>query len=163
MNKLISIAIWSVIICCLLLMPLLGFASDLPDAKATPGVTNPKVTQANIKSTICISGWTKTIRPSASYTNKLKASQLKVDPYKSSQALNTFEEDHLISLEIGGNPTDPKNLWPQHWSAPYGAHQKDELENYLHRAVCTGKMTLVDAQTAAATNWVEAYKRYIKK
>jgi hypothetical protein len=24
-----------------------------------------------------------------------------------------YEEDHLISLELGGAPRDPKNLWPQ--------------------------------------------------
>lgn len=139
------------------------FAGDLPDAVATPGAVNASVTQANIKSTICVSGWTKTIRPSASYTDKLKAVQLKSGTYKSSLPMTAFEEDHLISLEIGGNPRDPKNLWPQHWSAPYGAHQKDELENYLHKSVCNGSLKLVDAQTAASKNWVEAYKRYIKK
>ena len=24
-----------------------------------------------------------------------------------------YQEDHLISLELGGNPTDPRNLWPE--------------------------------------------------
>src|SRR3954469_26009241 len=42
-----------------------------------PGATNPKVTQANIKTTICKSGWTDTIRPPTSYTTALKKVQMK--------------------------------------------------------------------------------------
>lgn len=147
----------------ILVAALLAAGADLPDSATTPGAVNAAVSQETIKSTICVSGWTKTIRPPASYTNKLKASQLAAGPYKSSAALSDFEEDHLISLEIGGNPTDPRNLWPEHWSAPYGAHQKDQLENYLHRAVCAGTMTLADAQQAMRSNWVAAYDRYITK
>lgn len=147
----------------LLLAAQLALAADLPDAAATPGAINPNVTQENIATTICVSGWTKTIRPPASYTNKLKAAQLAAGPYQSTAAMRDYEEDHLISLEIGGDPRDPRNLWPQHWTAPHGAHQKDQLENFLHRAVCAGKITLADAQTAAATDWVAAYKRYIEK
>ena len=146
----------------LLLSLVVSFAfaqpGDLPDHTATPGALNPNVTQANINQTVCVSGWTKTIRPPASYTNKLKKQQMASGVYQSSEPLNAYEEDHLISLEIGGNPTDPKNLWPQHWSAPWGAHQKDQLENYLKRAVCTGKMTLAQAQKEAATDWIASYK-----
>ena len=49
---------------------------QLPIKKQTPGVLNPVVTQSNIKDNICKSGWTDTIRPPVSYTNKLKARQL---------------------------------------------------------------------------------------
>lgn len=45
-----------------------AWAGDLPDPQLTPGVTNPDVTQATIDKTICVPGWTKTIRPPASYT-----------------------------------------------------------------------------------------------
>lgn len=141
----------------------LAFAGDLPNGIVTPGAINAAVTQSNIQTTICVSGWTKTIRPPASYTNKLKHTQVASGPYQSDLAMSAFEEDHLISLEIGGNPTDPANLWPQHWSAPYGAHQKDQLENFLHRAVCKGSITLSEAQRAASVNWIESYDRYIKK
>ena len=27
--------------------------------------------------------------------------------------MSDYQEDHLISLELGGNPTDPRNLWPE--------------------------------------------------
>ena len=134
-------------------------------APATSGWTNPAVTQANIATTICKSGWTDTIRPPVSYTNKLKASQLaKGGTYVSFVALYganlaNYEEDHLISLQLGGNPTDPRNLWPE----PYvgsNARKKDVVETALKRLVCSGKMKLVDAQKAISTDWVKAFNTY---
>ena len=54
-----------------------------------------------------------------------------------------YEEDHLISLELGGNPVDARNLWPE---SPHSPNPKDGFENYLHAMVCSKKMTLVEAQ-----------------
>ena len=87
----------------------------LPILAVTPGAVNPAVTQSNIGSTICTSGYTKTIRPSSSYTTSLKIKQL-TGTYKRYGSSNTslFEEDHLIPLEIGGNPTSEKNLWAEY-------------------------------------------------
>lgn len=134
-----------------------------PIPSVTPGWTNPAVTQANIASTICKSGWTDTIRPPVSYTNKLKTQQL-TGTYKGfvslyGSNLSGYEEDHLISLQLGGNPTDARNLWPE----PYiglNARKKDVIETALKRLICSGKMTLVNAQTAIATDWVKAYNLY---
>ena len=142
-----------------LLFSTTAFAGDLPDPTLTPGAVNPNVTQDNIKSTICVSGWTKTIRPSVLYTNKLKAQQMK--DMSLTGAMNLYEEDHLISLELGGNPTDTKNLWPQLWNPPsgWGAHKKDVVETRLNKLVCSGKMTLADAQHMIATDWISAYRQ----
>jgi len=41
------------------------------------------------------------------------------------------------------------------------ADRKDELEYELNRPVCSGKLSLAEAQTAIATKWVDAYRRYI--
>jgi hypothetical protein len=144
----------------LALMCCSAFAGDLPDRTATPGAINPNVTQANIKKTVCVPNFTKTIRPPASYTNKLKAQQLKSGPYKSSEALNVFEEDHLIPLVLGGNPTDPKNLWPQRWTGKNGAHRKDVLEVKLHKLTCAGRVPLKEAQQAIRTDWIKALDKY---
>jgi hypothetical protein len=135
----------------------------LPLSVATPGVTNPAVTQANIQQTICVSGYTATIRPPASYTTKLKISQL-AGAYKSftDKTPASYEEDHLISLEIGGNPTDPKNLWPQPYAGT-GARIKDQIENKLHDLVCANKMSLATAQKLISTNWYAAYQKYMNK
>jgi hypothetical protein len=134
-----------------------------PNALVTPGVTNPAVTQANINQNICKANWTKTVRPTVTYTNKLKATQL-ATTYKSfvaiyGSAASGYEEDHLISLQLGGSPTDPKNLWPE----PYvgdNAHKKDVVETALKRLICSAKISLADAQKAIATDWVAAYNKY---
>ena len=113
----------------------------LADPVRTPGVLNPDVTQANIRSTVCKSGWTTTIRPPTSYTNALKAKQMRL--YREPGSLPDYQEDHLISLELGGDPTDPRNLWPE----PYPrAGDVDGIENELNAEVCSGQLTLADAQ-----------------
>ena len=107
----------------------------------TPGVLNPDVTQSTIASTICKHGWTRTIRPPVSYTNALKAEGVR--RYRLRGPPSAFQEDHLISLELGGHPTDPRNLWPE----PYPrASAVDQIENDLNRRVCTGSLSLEDAQ-----------------
>ena len=126
---------------------------------SVPGATNPAVTQDNIHATICVSGWTKTIRPPASYTTKLKKQQMAAANLPGDA--HAYEEDHLISLEIGGNPTDPANLWPQTWDGPHSAHKKDVLETKLKRLVCAGKLPLAAAQLAIRTDWVAGYRTYV--
>jgi len=138
----------------------------LPNSSVTPGALNPNVTQANIKDNVCKANWTGTVRPPVSYTNKLKAKQMAGD-YKSlvatfgAPAVN-YEEDHLISLQLGGSPTDPKNLWPEPY-AGNNARKKDVVETALKRLICAGTLKLADAQKAISTNWVNAYNKYVTK
>jgi hypothetical protein len=107
----------------------------------TPGVLNPDVTQTTLSSTVCRHGWTRTIRPPVSYTNALKAKGLRV--YRLRGPPSAYQEDHLISLELGGDPVDPRNLWPE----PYPrAAAVDTIENELNRKVCSGDLTLAEAQ-----------------
>jgi hypothetical protein len=109
--------------------------------RLTPGVLNPAVTQASIRATICRHGWTSTIRPPVSYTNDRKRTGLRA--YGLRGSLSGYQEDHLISLELGGHPTDPRNLWPE----PYPrAADVDRIENELNSKVCGGRLSLADAQ-----------------
>ena len=111
-----------------------------------PGVANPDVTQANIRTTICRSGWTRTIRPPVEYTNELKRKQMRA--YGLRGAAAAYQEDHLISLEVGGDPTDPRNLWPE----PYPrAAEVDQIENELNAKICSGALTLEQAQDEEST------------
>lgn len=68
-----------------------------------------------------------------------------------------WEVDHLISLELGGS-NDITNLWPESYSQAMGAHQKDRYENYLHKQVCSGQMSVEDAQRQIATDWMAGYR-----
>jgi hypothetical protein len=133
-----------------------------PDPALTPGALNPDVTPATIGSTICVSGWTATIRPDGSYTSALKVEQMSEYGY-SDTSTGDYEEDHLIPLELGGAPADPRNLWPEPYTAALadgrqtGAHVKDAFETELKREVCAGTMTLVTAQASMGDHWVHVY------
>ena len=137
-----------------------------PNPALTPGATNPAVTQATIGRTICVSGWTATLRPPSSYTTDLKRSQILAYGY-ADRNLADYEEDHLISLEIGGAPRDPANLWPQPYTirlsdgTAVGARVKDQLENRLKSLVCSRSMTLATAQRLIATDWIAAWRTYV--
>jgi hypothetical protein len=118
-----------------------GAPAVLASATMTPGSLNPDVTQATIGETICVRGWTATVRPPTEYTNELKQEQMPL--YAEAGSPSDYQEDHLISLELGGNPTDPKNLWPE----PYPrAADVDKIENQLNDKVCSGELTLAEAQ-----------------
>ena len=125
---------------------------DVPDPKLTPGVTNPRVTQANIGQNICSRNFkTAAFRPKPAYTNALKRKQLREygDTVKDLDAScversnnpRCYEEDHLIALEDGGNPFDPRNLWPEPTNKMPGVNgagweSKDIVESFLHDAIC---------------------------
>lgn len=134
----------------------------LPDPTLTPGATNPAVRQATIASTICVAGYTATIRPPSSVTTGLKRQQL-ASGYALNGDQNTrdYEEDHLISLELGGSPDSPQNLCPEPYTGNGGARVKDKVENKLHDLVCNGTLPLATAQQAIATDWWAAYQKYV--
>jgi hypothetical protein len=130
-----------------------GPDSLYPIGQETRGSTNPDVTQDNIEETICNPNWhTIAIRPSSSYTRKLKQQQIDALGLPGTSA--DYEEDHLIPLEL---PTDPDNLWPEAYEPKPGAHQKDGVERYLHNEVCTGNLSLRDAQREISEDWYEVY------
>jgi hypothetical protein len=130
----------------------------LPDRDCTPGALNPNVRQSNIKQTICVPNYTDTIRPSTSYTNKLKVQGIE-DYGFADKTLGHYEEDHLIPLAVGGSPRSPKNLWPEPYKGKFGARVKDKLERFLHDRVCDGTVRLSRARKAFR-NWKAAFKRY---
>jgi hypothetical protein len=130
----------------------------LPDPTCTPGVANSAVTQTTIAQTICRPGYTATIRPPARETEQLKRKLMAA--YHEPGALGDYELDHLISLELGGS-NDAANLWPERNDHPRAGviNSKDLVENVLHAAVCSGRVTLTQAQQAIATDWTTASAR----
>jgi hypothetical protein len=125
----------------------------LPDPFCTPGEIDSSVTQDNLFATICHAGYTQTVRPPVSYTSTLKKQQIADYGFKDTN-MKDFEEDHFISLELGGSPKDPKNLWPE----PHPSYnEKDKVENYLHSQVCSGALSLLQAQQEITKNWYAIY------
>jgi hypothetical protein len=133
----------------------------LPDPHCTPGATNPQVTQANLASTVCKSGYTATIRPPEDITGPEKRASEAA--YGLMGSGKTTEYDHLISLELGGDPDSALNLWPEPnaTSAAGVNNPKDHIENELKRLVCDAVhgrpyLPLAKAQYLIATNWTTA-------
>jgi len=146
----------------------------LPDPAFTPGALNPEVTQATISETICTTGWTSTVRPPESYTERIKHLEdqqggtvsfggvtYQVHGFELSDPdISHFELDHLIPLELGGSPADPANLWMEPYERPEGtaalgtgSQTKDKVEDAARAAVCAGRVSLADAQRRIVANW----------
>lgn len=133
----------------------------IPRHDLTPGATDARVTQENIGETICTPDWVAKNMPPPSYMTPTKTKQIAAYGY-STYAIENFDLDHLVPLELGGDPTALANLWPEPWEAKearlvprgWGAESKDVLEAYLRSAVCNGRMTLADARSAIAGDWI---------
>jgi hypothetical protein len=129
----------------------------------TPGSINPNVSQANIAVTICMPGWAESVRPPTAYTSALEAAQIILYGYED-QDRSHYQEDHLVPLEIGGAPRDPRNLWPLPLEIrfPDGSvmkgTEKDDLGDALKRRVCSGELLLDDAQRAIAGDWIQTWE-----
>jgi hypothetical protein len=130
---------------------------ELPNPRLTPGAVDMSVNQDNIHATVCVRGYTDRVRPDKEYTNRLKHDQLRHYHYSDVNPKN-YEEDHLIPLNIGGSPSDSKNLWPQPRSGEWSSEQKNDLEFIVYKMVCRGEISLHEAQQRMATDWIQAYK-----
>lgn len=120
-----------------------------PDPACTPGATDGGLPVGQL----CPVAHTKQIRPPVSYTGALKRAQMRA--YGDTGSPAHFEEDHLIPLELGGAPRDPRNLWPEPHPSP---NEKDTVEAAAHDAVCSGTIALPDAQHRIATDWYQLGK-----
>jgi hypothetical protein len=131
-----------------------GRAGDprLYPPQAIPGSVDEAVNQENVHQTICISGYTASVRPATKTTNRIKR-ELMVEYQLPGQPLD-YELDHMIPLELGGCPDCLTNLWMEPLTS---AREKDRVENYLHREVCRDQLSLAAAQKLIAQDWYSVY------
>lgn len=120
-----------------------------PNAILTPGDVFPNVASAQV----CTSGYSSSVRNVPVSEKKEVYSEY---GYTYPQPEGDFEVDHFISLELGGS-NDIKNLWPEPANPQPGFHEKDQVENYLHKQVCSGKETLQQAQEEIKSDWYAIY------
>jgi hypothetical protein len=151
--------------------PAYSAAPNLPDHDRTPGASDPDITQTNYREMLCRGAdgkkhhTTDAKRPTTSYTTALKKRQLAEWAY-SDRKVGHYEEDHLISLELGGDEASPKNLWPQPYTNKWGARTKDTLELELGRRIClpaadSEYLSLKQARAAVTGDWIASYKQYV--
>jgi hypothetical protein len=129
-----------------------------PNRELTPGSLNTNVSQENLNQTVCVPGFTTKIRPSSNYTNKLKIQQIHEYGYSDTNPKH-YQEDHRIPLSVSGHPTDPHNLWPESLD---NAKQKDVIEHAVHKLLCSGKITLKQAQHVFLNDWNVEYPKLLK-
>ena len=127
--------------------------NGLPDSACTPGA----ILSTGTKDAICQPGYSKGVRnvPNSEKTQDYAEYGI------ASHTPGQYEVDHLVSLELGGS-NDIANLWPELASPKPGFHEKDAVENYLHSQVCSGAISLQQAQTEIATNWLAVYNQMPK-
>lgn len=142
-----------------------GVIAPLPDHKVTPGVADPDAIvdlsgkhhiQGGIERNLCADDFrTAPIRASIVNFAKLKAEACAEYGVKKCDA--SVEGDHLISLENGGCKDCLANIQPQPVDAPgiIGYHTKDIVENRTHKLICSGAITLKQAQDGLAGDWYQ--------
>jgi hypothetical protein len=123
-------------------------SNGLPDSACTPGDIFPNAT----KDQICTPGYSSSVRSVSDSEKNAAYAEYGIVSHTAGQ----YEVDHLVSLELGGS-NDISNLFPEAASPTPGFHEKDAVENYLHDQMCSGAVTLADAQREIATNWLAVY------
>lgn len=136
-----------------------AFAVELPNPATTPGEANPVLT----KEVICASDFRT--RGYRNVPQSLKNEVYKLYGVRNHEGYCSgpqgCEVDHLIALEDGGQ-NSVKNLWPQPFDGQWNAHQKDKLETVLHNMICSNQISLEQAQKEISTDWIAAFKKYVK-
>jgi hypothetical protein len=127
--------------------------ATLNDLHATPGA----VLAADTKTVLCSKTFhTVTVRDVTTATKRASCAAYGID--RARCVGSKYEVDHLISLELGGS-NELANLWPQPYLPRPGAREKDVVEGWLHRQVCSGAVSLQEAQHEIATDWYAVYLR----
>jgi hypothetical protein len=126
----------------------------LPDPRLTPGDTFDVTAQD-----VCVPGYAKKVRAVPAWLKRQAYTEYGITEYKTGD----YEVDHLIPLSLGGS-NSIRNLWPQSTkTSPWNSYVKDELERKLHNLVCAGQLDLKTAQSEIASNWIEAYQKYVSE
>ncbi len=122
----------------------------LEDIACTPGAIFPDATTNQI----CQSGYSSSVRNVPTSEKDAVYAEYGIQSHTTGQ----YEVDHLVSLELGGS-NDIANLWPEAASPKPGFHEKDQVENYLHNQVCSGAISLHNAQLEIVNNWLNVYSQ----
>ncbi|MBU6142256.1 HNH endonuclease [Patescibacteria group bacterium] len=123
---------------------------SLPDHACTPGAVFVHATV----DAICAPGYSRSVR---NVPQKVHEQAFYEYGLSYAQPYGSFEVDHLVPLELGGN-NDIANLFPEAADPQPGFHEKDLVENYLHEEVCAGRVGLAVAQDRIANDWLSIYE-----
>jgi hypothetical protein len=120
-----------------------------PDPKLTPG----DVFESATKEIVCKKGYTTEVRNVSVETKRQVYWSYGLTYPKNP---GDYEVDHFVPLSLGGS-NDVTNLWPEPGDPKPGYHEKDEVEYYLYKQVCSGKIPLKEAQNDIKNDWYQVY------
>jgi hypothetical protein len=136
--------------------PPLTAAAIEPKIKITPKITS-KNYQNNLPQTLCVGGQVSSAH-SSDFSGKSGKLQLCKFSYMGTSSKN-YEEIRLAPPSVGGNPSDPRNLWPKRQISAWDAAQKERGKFVTSRMVCTQEITLAEIQQAISANLIEVWKK----
>lgn len=153
-----------VLIFCFLLSTSLYGAYDrqlTEDTYPDPSQTSGDIFSDVAVSQLCGGKYSRKTRHVPSSLKREIKSNYHIDP----DQFSDYSIDHFIPISLGGT-NEVQNLWPQKVKGiVYGAAQKSLSDDYLHRQVCAGNMTLEKAQNLIINDWVKVFReccRFIK-
>ena len=123
-----------------------------PDPVLTPGDVLPTVTVDDLRR----HGYSASVRDVPPAVKRQVYARYGITTWH----VGEYEVDHLVPLSLGGS-NSIRNLWPQSYAGPLGAHRKDALEDHLLALVRAGRLDLATAQHAIAADWMAAYRKYL--
>mgnify|MGYP003394393201 CR=1 FL=1 len=139
----------------------IGPVEAYPNFQLNPG----KLSSLDPNKTCLDPNWrTSSVRPPVSYTNALKKQDITLYHYADTNMAD-YELDHIVSLEVCGDPKDPTNLWPQLYNLIWngkdiGAKVKDKVENLMAKMVKARQLTIQEAADNLRFDWVNVGMKY---
>jgi len=125
-------------------------SAQLPDSLKTPGDTG----RLN-KEQICAPGFVASATPVPTWARSAALEGYGIRPETYSSQL-----DHLVPVSLGGT-NSPDNLYPFHPNGAFTLEAKQALAAKILDMVCTGEISLKDAQKAFRKDWTKAYGQYM--
>jgi hypothetical protein len=117
---------------------LLFLAQAVLAQQPTPILPDPKLTPGDTfevtAQDVCVPGYAKKVRALPAWFKRQAYAEYGITEYKTGD----YEVDHLIPLSLGGS-------------------------NSIRKLVCAGQLDLKTAQLEIASNWIEAYQKYVGK
>lgn len=120
-------------------------AQTMPDPALTPGVV-----RYLSRSQVCAIRWGRDRR----YVTQKMLREVAAAYHVPWERRGEYEFDHLIPRALGGDDK-VANLWAQ--PLQEAKRLKDPLEVKLHRLVCSGQLSLNDAQEEIRRDWQASY------
>ncbi|PLZ02977.1 hypothetical protein CY652_08680 [Burkholderia sp. WAC0059] len=120
-----------------------------------------RVTQQSVADTICRPGYADTVSPPFDEIMAYKDRLLAARGIDASDG-PSYALDRRVPIVLGGSPDAPDNFDLLPWAGHGGERRKALLTVRLKRCVCSGSISLADAQAAIMGDWVGEYARFTR-